>query len=175
MKISQLPITPIVTIIIGKILGIFFTSIVFAVDFEFSNIPVLFSLSSISDKHDLILISSYSDLFMFTVLSTGLVMSLMLHTNKAHLNLTKMDIESFINSRLQNFLKTAYKLYGQALHWFIVLGVSNFYVLYNTLTGKTYLWIYLLILLLTFSLSLYFYYDIMKEVELGKRKLFKNE
>ena len=176
MKISQFPITPIVTLVIGKIVGIMFTSIVFSIGVKLSNITSLFDIYAITkDNENLILLSSYSDLFMFTALSTGLVLSLLLYINKAHLNLNKNDLEMYFNKGVKNYIRTAYKLYGQSLNWLIIILFSNFYILYNTLIGRTYLWIYLVSLALTISLLLYFFYDLRKEIELSKSKIFKNE
>lgn len=176
MKLTQLPITPIVALIIGKILGILFTAVVFSLDVSPDDVFSLFKLMfSLDEDEKLILLSSYSDLFMFTILSTGLVVSLFSQVNQASQRLTKNDLELYFQGGVSNLLRTAAKLYGQSLYWMSFIALANLYLLYNTLTGKTYLWIYVVTLLLTISLLLYFYYDFHKEIHLSKNKLFKNE
>lgn len=176
MKLSQLPITPIVTVIVGKILGIIFSIVVFSINVQINELFSLFKLMLSSDSYEeLILISSYSDLVMFTIISTGLVVSLFGEVHKDSHRLDKKDLDSYFSNGIKSSLFVARKLYNQALYWMMFLIISNFYILYNTITGKTYLWIYLVTLFLTISLIFYFYFDFKKEIHLAKNKLFKNE
>ncbi len=176
MKVTQSFVTPFVALIIGKILGILFTSVVFSLDIGIGDIFSLFKLMIAFDEDEkLIHLSSYSDLFMFTILSTGLVASLFSQVNLTSQRLTKKDLELYFQGGIKNIFHTAMRLYGQSLFWFSFIIIASTYILYNVLTGKTYLWIYLITLLLTISLAMYFYYDFHKEVQLAKNKLFKNE
>jgi len=176
MKLTQLLITPFVALIIGKILGVLFTAVVFSLDVRPDDIFSLFKLMIASDADEkLVLLSSYSDLFMFTLLSTGLVASLFSQINQISQRLSKNDLELYFQGGVNNLLHTASKLYGRSLIWMGFIVLANAYILYNMLTGKTYLWIYVVTLLLTISLVMYFYYDFHKEIQLSKNKLFKNE
>ena len=123
----------------------------------------------------MILLSSYSDLFMFTFISLVLVISLMLHAKDEKKQISKADLDKYLTAQQKNTLRIANKLYGHALYWLISIWISNLYVLFNTLTGKTYLWIYILISMLTLSLTLYFYYDLKREIHLAKTKVFNND
>ncbi|HRN86351.1 MAG TPA: hypothetical protein PKU78_05205 [Candidatus Dojkabacteria bacterium] len=175
MKVTNLPITPIVAIIISKLLGIIFASIVFGISFEFNGILSLFGLGNLDNQTDMILLSSYSDLFMFTIISLILVISLMMHSKNEKKQISKEDLDKYLTSNQKNTILVANKLYGSALYWLISIWLTNLYVLFNTLTGKTYLWIYLLVLMLTVSLTLYFYYDLKREIHLAKTKVFNND
>lgn len=175
MKVTNIPITPIVAVIISKLLGILFASLVFGLNFKFEGFLKLFSLGNLNNQADMILLSSYSDLFMFTLISLILVISLMIHSRNEKKHISKADLDKFLTSQQKNFLSVANKLYGHALFWVISIWFTNIYVLFNTLTGKTYLWIYLLILMLTISLTLYFFYDLKREIYLAKTKVFNND
>lgn len=177
MKLANLPITPIVGLVIGKILGIIFTAVVFSLDIKPGDIFELMRTLFLSSNtvEDTVLLSSYSDLFMFTLVSTGVVLSLFAQTGKAYQRLNKLDLENYLRTGFKSFFSTSIKLYGQSVYWMMVLLLSNIFILYNALTGKTYLWIYLITLILTISLGLYFYYDFHREIQLSKNKLFKNE
>jgi hypothetical protein len=174
MKVTNFPITPIVAIIISKLLGILFASVVFDLDFEFNGIISLFGLGNL-DNETMILLSSYSDLFMFTFISLILVINLMLNARTEKKQISKADLDKFLTTQQKNSLSIANKLYGHALYWLISIWITNVYVLFNTLTGKTYLWIYVLIMMLTISLTLYLYYDLKREIHLAKTKVFNND
>jgi hypothetical protein len=171
MKVYQIPITTVVTILISKLLGILFSVLVFSIEFEISGFVSLFNLKGLADRNDLVILSSYSDLFMFTVVSTVLVISLMVHSKNSKSLDNKTNLDKFYKANNNSQLKSAYYLYGNSLYWLLSIWITNLYILFNTLTGKTYLWIYVLVLVLTISLSLYFYYDFRKESELAKNKL----
>ncbi len=177
MKLANLPITPFVALIVGKLLGIVFTAVVFSLDISVGEVFELLKslLFGNNSEENTVLLSSYSDLFMFTLMSTGLVLSLFAQTGKAFQRLTKVDLDIYLLSGVKSFPSTVIKLYGQSVYWLLFILLSNLFILFNTLLGKTYLWIYLITLILTISLTLYFYYDFRREIELSKTKLLKIE
>lgn len=175
MKVTYFPVTPVVATIVCKLLGILFASIVFGLDFEFEGLITLFSLGNLENQTNLILLSSYSDLFMFTFLSAILVISLMMNSRSEKKRISKADLDKFLTSQQKNTIKVANQLYGTSLLWMLSIWITNIYILFNVLSGKTYLWIYLLVVLLTISLTLYFYFDLRREIHLAKTKVFNNE
>ena len=161
MKVSDLPVTPLLALIVGKLIGVIFSSVVFAINLPslgYNNIYKL--LYGMKLEENIVILSSYSDLFMFTVLSTGFIVSLLIYTDKSKKTLDKKHIEDYFRSPVEKTISTAHKLYGSAFRWLIVLWLANVYILYNTLSGRTYLWIYLLIFLLNISLSIYIFLDL---------------
>lgn len=176
MKLSEFPITPVVSIIIGKIIGIIFASVVFSIQISNLGYSSLFKLLyGTTQNSEIVTLSSYSDLFMFTVLSTGLVITLLIYTDRTKTNMSKKLVEDYFASPLEQTFNTARKLYGGAFLWMLILWITNIYILYNTLSGRTYLWIYLLVFTLSISLTAYFLLDLKKEMQLAKLKLFNNE
>lgn len=176
MKLSDFPISPVVSIFIGKIVGIIFASVVFSIQISSLGYASLFKLLyGATQNNDIVTLSSYSDLFMFTVLSTGLVITLLIYTDRAKNNMSKKLVEDYFASPLEQTFNTARKLYGGSFIWLLILWITNIYILYNTLSGRTYLWIYLLVFSLSISLTTYFLLDLKKEMQLAKLKLFNNE
>lgn len=176
MKLSDFPISPVVSIFIGKILGIIFASVVFSIQISSLGYASLFKLLyGTTQNNDIVTLSSYSDLFMFTVLSTGLVITLLIYTDRSKNNMSKKLVEDYFASPLEQTFNTARKLYGGSFIWLLILWITNIYILYNTLSGRTYLWIYLLVFSLSISLTTYFLLDLKKEMQLAKLKLFNNE
>lgn len=174
MKLSHLPISQIITFVVGKVVGLMFASIVFSIPFQFAGLIDIFKPVSVIADQSQILLSSYSDLFLFTIMSSGLLLSLFMNVDR-QLNITRDDINKYLDHKSDKFFSTIYKMYGQSVLWLLFLWVTNVYILYNALTGKTYLWIYLVVMILSISITIYFYFDFDKEIDLAKQKLLKRE
>lgn len=173
MKISELTISPLVVLFGSKILGIVFTNLVFSLGLDLKSISNYLQVIFTMDRSEsFVLLSSYSDLFMFTMISVALVIMLFVNYGKNKTILDQHDVSKELTLD-KNIIKLIFKLYKETTVWFLNLYLGLVFILINVILTKTFFWIFLLALILSISLTLYFYFDLKKEYELSKQKLLK--
>lgn len=161
-------ILPLFVLLMSKFFGIYLVASFFAIELpplQFSNILNLGNYFALDVNN---LVTSYADLFMFSILSTGLLLVLFLESKNKDPKKIKKFLDEELNVR--QVISGWFMLYGNSLYWLASTWVASFIILYNTYYNITDLWVYLMVLTLTLSLSYYFYIDFINELTLSRQK-----
>lgn len=170
VKLIDEAIFPAFILIIAKMLGLYFASLVFNLSFEIRSQGFLGILPAVSFKSiaDYTTAENYSNLAMFVVAALGtiyvLVRAHFFHASHIHpklqAKLVRLNLESIISS--------SYHLYHQAAIWLIYLWLTVGFLVLSTLLGTTYPQITIIAFVIAANFSWVFAIDIEKEVEISQ-------
>lgn len=175
VKLIDNSLLPAVLIIFGKFFGIYLFAGLLGVDIGVQEATqTLFSFRTVVGVEDIMAISTYSDMFMFALISIGfaivVVRSVYMHDSHISVStitkLAKLDMTSLI--------KTSYELYHTGVVWFVFTWMGNVLILVNALLGKTQATLLIATVAFSLVLSLVLFRDVIKEIELSKQKVFDN-
>lgn len=175
VKLIDTSLLPAIFIVFGKFMGIFLVSKIFGIDVSIvSSTEALISFKSLVASDELLTLVSYSDLFMFAVVSVGF---LILIFRSVYLHDTHVDVATVTKLAKYNLLsliKTSYELYHEGITWLIFTWLAELLIWINVLSGKAYPWVGLLTTMFSIILTIILFRDLFNEVELTKKKLIRN-
>lgn len=174
VKIIDSSLLPAVLLVFAKFFGVYFAAKLFGVDLGIAEDSNLFNLTPLVPHEQLQLISSYSDLIMFILIASGFLVVLIraVYLHDSHINIK--TIRQLTDLNLLDLIRSSYELYHNAVTWFLFNWIAVALILINYLLGKTYAWIFYAAFLFTIALTLALFRDILKELELTKKRLLKN-
>ncbi|BCX13572.1 MAG: hypothetical protein KatS3mg085_104 [Candidatus Dojkabacteria bacterium] len=155
--------------IVSKFIGVFVVVLLFNLDWsleEYSN--QIFAFGTTKSVDDAIIITSYSDLFMYLVmvlfLSFSIIRAVFFHS-------THINPEIFYKLTLNNLsdlVKNSFVIYKSATIWLIFTIFANLVILANSVLGKSFAWIGLLTASITISLAVILASDVSREIKSQK-------
>ncbi|MCA9383040.1 hypothetical protein KC909_01620 [Candidatus Dojkabacteria bacterium] len=175
VKLIDNSLLPAILIIFGKFLGIYLANFIFGAEIGItSNSTGVFSFQTVTTQEDLVLVSTFSDLFMFSLVALGFIINLVnaVFFHNSHINVNLVAKLAHLN--LLSIVKSSYELYHSGVTWFIFTWVASFLVLFNVALGKTTGWTGIVVVLFSIALSVALFRDLLKEIELSKKKLMQN-
>jgi len=178
VKIIDKSLLPAILIIFSKIVGIYIFSSLFGIDISFETVSGnLFKVTPIIDSSvdQIQTLSTYSDIFMFIVLSVGFIVitiqSLFFH--ESHINIAM--IAKLAEHNLLDWIKSSYELYHTAITWFIFIWLTVIIIMINSILDKTEFWVFIVAFIFSISLSVILIRDMIKEIKLLQKGYYGNE
>lgn len=176
IKLIDNSLLPAILIVVGKLLGIYIFSGLFNTQIGLQqNLNSLVSFRPVVIAGDLLQISTYSDVLMFTLVCVGfsIVIINTVYLHESHVSVS--TITKLIELNLLSLVKTSYELYHRGVTWFIFIWLTNLIILFNVGAGKTSAWVLLVSFMFSMILSLILFKDVLKEIELSKKRIFQNQ
>ncbi len=170
LKLIEISILPAIVLMLAKFGGIYFAAALFNIDVSLDvQSGSLVFFKTLVNARDLILISSYSDLFMFLCVAIGmsiiLVQALYLHES----HISSITISRLAKYNLLNLIRSTYELYHGGIIWLAFLYVANIVILTNAMRGLTQPWTLIVASVFSLSYSIIFFKDLYSEIELSKK------
>lgn len=171
VKIVDASLFPAALMVAGKFVGLYLTIKAFGFDWGVDSKPsVFFSSRPIFMEEDLLVASSYSDLFLIFVMIFGfsfhIIRAIFLHKSHIHPKLlTRLAMHGLLG-----LVKDSFEIYHRASVWLLFLWLVNVLVLINVLLGKTYTWVLAVGLAATIFLTIVLLRDVAYEIKIAKEK-----
>lgn len=170
VRILDYSIFPASVLILAKFLGVILVARYFNIAWSLRDYTgSVFAVSTVLKAEDVILVTSYSDLFMYVVaalfFSIAVFRTIFLHNTHAN----EMVILSLSKLNLLNLIKDSYTVYGMTAGWWIFMVLSNALIWINISLDKTYSWIGVLTTLSSFLLSFVLFLDVYREISLIRK------
>jgi len=171
LTLIKYSLLPALLLFIGKLAGILFVSGLFNFNVQFSLVDYnIFFFKTLVDSKNYIILSSYSDMFMFLVMMLGMTIllfqALVLHDS----HISSNTVFRLAKYNLLDLIKTSFDLYHSGIVWALFMWLSCLLIGLNTLKGATYIWVLGIALVFSISYSIIFIKDLFSEI-----KLIKNE
>jgi hypothetical protein len=169
LKLIEISILPAIVLMLAKFGGIYFSAALFNINLnlEAQSGSLVFFQTTVKSS-DLILVSSYSDLFMFLAIAIGmsiiLIQALYLHDS----HISSNTINKLAKYNLLSMMRSSWELYHGGVIWLVFLYIANIIILINCTRGLTQLWALLVATIFSLSYSIIFFKDLYAEIELSK-------
>lgn len=169
LKLIEYSILPAIVLVLSKVGGIYLAAALFniQVDLSASSSAFMFFESAVAAK-DIVVVSSYSDLFMFMGVALGMTIILVqaLYLHDSHVS-PKM-INELAKRDLLSLIKSSFHLYHSGVIWLAFLWLAAIVILINAINGMTDIWALAVSVIFTISYSIIFLKDLFTEIELNK-------
>lgn len=169
LKLIEYSILPAIILVLAKLGGIYLAAALFnvTVDLTASTNALMFFQSAV-DSQQLIVVSSYSDLFMFLGVALGMTVILVqaLYLHDSHIS-PKM-VNELAKKDLLSLIRSSFELYHSGVIWLAFLWMATILILINALRGMTDIWALLVSTVFSISYSIIFLKDLFTEIELNK-------
>lgn len=171
-KLIDLALLPAALMVVGKFVGLIVTIQIFALPWALRDVPdSIFSLRPVLLPADAILASTYSDAFMYVIISIGFsfVLAKATHFHETHIRpslLVKLS-----NHNLLGLVQSSFDVYHAAAVWSVFLWLTSIVVWFNALIGRTEAWVAVIVFISTIIFTTLLLQDVYKEIELSKKRL----
>ncbi|KKQ35062.1 MAG: hypothetical protein US52_C0037G0003 [candidate division WS6 bacterium GW2011_GWA2_37_6] len=175
VKILDATLFPAALMISGKFIGLYLTIQIFSLDWGIENLSnELFSSRPVMYQDDLIVASTYSDLFLLFIMLCGfsfyVIRAVFLHSSHIDPRLiTRLAVNGLLG-----LVKDSFEIYHRASIWLVFLWLSDITILINVLLGKTASWVLLTGFILSLLLTVVLFRDVAFEINLAKTRLNKH-
>lgn len=166
IKLLDNALLPAALMVVSKFIGILLTIQLFNISWTVQETPNnVFAFQTILSSQDALLVTSYSDLFMFTVLAFGFTVHILraVFLHKSHVSLDLLT--RLAHKDLLNLLKSSYEIYHGASVWLLFMWVTSILVLSNVINNFVFSWIGPVVLLVSTLLTIVFLQDVYRELE----------
>lgn len=170
VKLLDNSIIPAAVMVLSKLLGIILVSNFFGIAWslrEYAN--SMFATSTVLNPDDVIIVTSYSDLFMYIVLATFFSLAVFRSIFFHNTHVTEMVVLSLSKFNMLNLIKDSATVYSKAGGWWIFMVFTNLLIWLNYFSDRTYLWVAIVTTLATVVLSTILLIDIYREISLIKK------
>lgn len=171
LSLIKYSLLPAILLFLGKLIGIIFVANLFkiTVDFSLTDYNIFFFKTS-ADAKDILLLSSYSDLFMFLTIIFGmsviLFRALVLHDS----HISSSTVFKLAKYNLLDLIGTSFELYHSGIIWLLFTWVSTVIILLNAIKSSTYVWVLLVALVFSVIFSIIFARDLISEINISKNE-----
>ena len=167
LRLIEYSILPAVVIILAKFGGIYFAAALFNIQIDLTaSATSWLTFQNLVAAKDIVVVSSYSDLFMYLGVAIGmsviLVQALYLHDSHISPNM----VNRLAKNNLLSLIRSSFDLYHSGVVWLIFLWLANILILVNTIRSLTDLWTLFICTIFTISYSIIFVKDLFAEIEL---------
>jgi hypothetical protein len=157
--------------IFSKFIGVFITIFLFDVNWslkEYTN--DLFIFGATKNLNDAMIITTYSDLFMYLAMamffSFSVIRAIFFHdTHISQDLLYKLTVNN-----LSNLVKSSFIIYKAASVWLVFTIIANLIIIVNIAQGKSFVWSGIITTLVTIGLGIILLGDVVKEIK-AQRKI----
>lgn len=170
VKLVDYSLLPAAVLVVGKFLGLYLTIQIFSLNWGIRNIPnSLFSVRPVFYPQDVLIASTYSDLFMYLLVMIGfsvvLVQAVIFHNS----HISPIMLSRLANHNLIGLVKGSFEIYHKAAMWGVFLWVANGLILLNVLSNKTEAWVFIFSAATSIILNIVMLRDVANEIELSKK------
>lgn len=173
-KLIEYSIIPAISLVLGKLLGISLSASLFNITIqEYST--SYFGITPLVSNQDLAVLTSYSDLFMYSFVA-GIFTIILLRSIFLHDTHMKPKVASVLaKNNLIFLMQNSYNIYHSAFIALIFTLIANFLILFNVVSGQTFLWVFLVTAIYTALLIFGLAYDAYQEIRNIRQKPGKYE
>lgn len=135
-------LVPTALLIAAKVLGIVILNQVLNLSWNIKSVSgSLFSTRLEYSGSDVLVVSSYSNLFMYIVVVVGIVLIIfkMFYLHPKHA--TPQLVLKLAKADMLHWIKSAFDLYHQAFVWLIFLCITTVFILLSFFNSETYSWV----------------------------------
>lgn len=170
VKLIDFAILPASLLVLGKFLGLFVSINVFSLQWGLENIPnSFFSVRPVLYAKDIVTASTYSDLIMFLIITSGfsfvLVQALAFHDT----HISPAVISKLADHNLLGLIKSTFDIYHKAAVWLIFLWLTVIVIFINVALAKTLLWVLLFSFIIASVLTVFLLRDVAEEIDISKK------
>ena len=169
LKLIEYSILPAILLFLGKLLGLILIGSLFSIPIDI-NAPdkqlLLFSTSV--DQDSIETVSTYSDLFMFVIISIAMTFVLIQAIYFHNSHISSKTISRLAKYNLLGLIRSSFQLYHAGVVWLGFLWISAVVIFINYYQSITELWVLLISLLFCISFSIIFIRDLFLEIGLVK-------
>ncbi|MBN2015552.1 hypothetical protein JW766_01855 [Candidatus Dojkabacteria bacterium] len=175
IKLIDSALLPAAVMIVGKVVGLIITNIIFNLDWGIATDPNnFFSVRIVYPTvADQITATSYSNLIMYLFVFTGflfvLVQALYFHSS----HITPHMIAKLATNNLLNLISDSFEIYYKASVWLVILWISFFALFINVLMERAYDWIGAVCFISSILATVMLLRDVSSEIQIAKRNLPK--
>lgn len=172
VKLIDEAIIPAVTIILGKLIGLYLASYFFKLNFEIVPSSFLKVLPAVhfNDPQSYILAENYSNLAMLFAASIGTIFV----TFRAHFlhssHIPPALHQKLIRLNLESLIAPTYSLYHQAATWLTYLWLVTAFITVSSILGITFPQISIIAFIIAANFSWIFALDIQREIEINRTR-----
>lgn len=171
IKVFEYSIIPSISLILGKIFGIYLVILVEDLPWTFQEYSEnIFSSGPSFRPEDIEIVTSYSDLFMYLAIATYFSFHLVRLTFFSEHTVKPTLMAKLANKNLLKLVQSSYEVYHAGATNTVFLWIATAFVLVNTLLGNTYVFIGILAFITSVILTALLLQDVYKEIENIKRK-----
>lgn len=173
-KLIEYSIFPAIALVLGKLIGVHLSASLFGITIQEYAVS-LFGNTPVVESQDLIVLTSYSDLFMYvfvaSIFTFVLIRSIFLHDSHVKPVLASVLAKNNLVFLIQN----SYNIYHSAFISLVFTLIANFLILFNVISGQSFAWVFLLTFGYTLLLAFGLVFDAYQEVRSIKQKPGKYE
>jgi len=169
IKLLDNALLPSALMVVSKFVGIFLIIRLFGLEWSIQETPNnIFSFQTVLSSQDVVLVTSYSDLIMFSILAIGFSVNILkaIFLHNSHISSELLNRLASVN--LLTLIKNSYEIYHSASVWLIFMWIAALISLSNALSGSTFGWVGITTLIVSILLTVIFFQDVYKEVEYAK-------
>lgn len=176
LKILDASVFPAALMVASKFLGLYMAIEFFGLDWGINNNPnQLISTRPVLYPDELVVASTYSDLFLLVVMISGFSFHIIraVYFHASHISpriLVRLSVRGLLG-----LVKGSYEIYHRATIWLIFLWISLVTVLLNYFTEKTDAWVLLFGAGVSLLLTVIFIRDVIYEINSAKKSFGKAE
>jgi hypothetical protein len=142
LRILDECVLPAALLISAKVLGIVMLNMILKLDWNVKSVANSFFSTRLEySGSDAILVSSYSNIFMYITIFSGLILILAklfyLHPKHA----TPQLVLKLAKADLLHWIKSAFDLYHQVFVWLVFLVITTVFIFMTFLNNETYEWV----------------------------------
>lgn len=173
IKLLDSAIIPALVMVCSKVIGLWIVNQIFNLSFGLIPNPNnLIGISvSYSSQEDLMVSSSYSNLFMYGCLFLSFSFVLVQATFFHDSHITPFTLSKLAANNLLDLIKDSFNLYHEASIWLIFIWSASIIILINSILGSTYSWIAVLSVVGSLIVTVVLVRDVGKEIRVAKSKL----
>lgn len=176
IKLLDVALVPAALMVVSKLIGLVLVVNFFDIDWELGRTTEnIFSIEATLGQSDLLTVSTYSDVFMFIILSIGFSLILLQATHFHATHIKPSLLVQLSNNNLMGLVKSSFDIYHAAGIWLIFLWVASGTIWLNVVLGKTEPWIGILSVFANIIFTTLVLQDVYKEIELSKKNLGRHD
>ncbi len=170
LKLIEYSIVPAILMALGKFAGILFVAALWNIPLDFDSASRnLLQFNTFVPEDSILLVSSYSDLFMFTVILIGMSVIIIKAIYFHDTHISNESVSKLAKYNLLNLVSTSFKLYHSGIIWLGFMWMANIIIVINYFQGLCYSWVLMISLLFSLSFSIIFFKDLFAEIDLIKK------
>ncbi|HEC66575.1 MAG TPA: hypothetical protein ENI23_14965 [bacterium] len=172
IKLIDSSLLPAAIMILGKVVGIFLTARIFNLEWALQSSSNNFiSIRPVFEAADIVTVTTFSDLIMFSFLLVGLSFSLFIALYFRSSNIDPKIVAKLATNNLLNLIKDSFDIYLGGSMWIVFSWIANITIFINVMLNKTQLWVIVLTLVSSIAFTVLLFRDVVKEIEVSRKKL----
>jgi hypothetical protein len=166
IKLVDNALLPAAVMILGKFLGVVLTIRFFNIPSSIErNVNSIASFSTTLRAEDVQLVTSYSDLIMFSSVALLFIFVIFkaVYFHSSHIK--PVLVTRLLNKNLFHLIQNSYEIYHSAVVWLLFSWLASVLTLINVIAGQTYAWIGIAAVFCNIVLTAVLLQDVFREIE----------